>query len=575
MRRGLRHATLGVALLSLAAGCLPPPAAPRPAAADEPTTDSGPSPVDLQPRLVSRPDADPRPPALRLLQQERFDLDVQDADLRTLLVGLIRHSPFNAVVSSDVQGSVTADLSNVTLFDLLEQIVEPRGFSYQIRGNTVEVARNPIETRTYYIDYPSYTRSGGSDFTAGGALSSSASSSSSSSSSSSGGSSSSSSSDSSSTTLRTANRQDFWTELQGSLQSLVFGSAQADAQQIASSGRQVLVAAQSGLVLIRAEHSVQDQVRSFLNEMTRSTQRQVLIDTRILEVSLSDDLDLGVDVEYAPDTGGVTRGVVGRLIGPVPPRTNPATLGSSLSPVLTNGGITFGLAGDHLAARLRALAAQTDVRVVSTPRIATLNNHQALIKVVRNQVFFIAENDVQIVEGVGTTVTTDFVPQVVPIGVTLDVTPRIGEDNQITLHIHPSVSEVVGLAAQPSTIPNVPSGSLPIVDLRETDTVVRVGDGDTIVMGGLIRSRELNQETKAPLLGDIPLLGFLFRGTNVEELRTELVILLTPKILDAPRIVEVASSSMDSVDQLNALRLERRPMRQWWRTPRNQSYGVP
>jgi MSHA biogenesis protein MshL len=191
-------------------------------------------------------------------------------------------------------------------------------------------------------------------------------------------------------------------------------------------------------------------------------------------------------------------------------------------------------------------------------------------------VFFIAENDVQIVEGVGTVVTTEFVPKVVPIGVTLDVTPRIGEDGQITLHIHPSVSEVVAVQNQPSTDPMaLGTGSLPVVDLRETDTVVRVADGDTIAMGGLIRSRELNQESKVPWFGDLPLVGALFRSTHVEELRTELVILLTPQVLDAPRVVELSSANLDSLDQLNDLRIERRPRRQWWRKPLNQSYGVP
>ena len=237
---------------------------------------------------------------------------------------------------------------------------------------------------------------------------------------------------------------------------------------------------------------------------------------------------------------------------------------------------TRGVASDRLSAQLRALAAQTDVRVVSTPRVATLNNHKALIKVVRNQVFFIAETDVQIVEGVGTTTTTDFVPQIIPIGVTLDVTPRISQDGEVTLHIHPSVSEVVAVQPQPSTDPSAQqTGSLPVVDLRETDTVVRVRDAETIVIGGLMRSRNLDMERKVPFFGDLPLLGAFFRSTNVEELRTELIILLTPRILRAPTVRRVADEANASQASLDALRLARRPQRPWWRVPRGVSYGAP
>jgi len=513
----------------------------------------------FSPRWVSIAEDVPRSAEIRLLQSGRFDLDVQRADLRNVLAGLVRNSPFSLVVGNEVGGELTADLSDVSLFDILEQVVVPRGFTYRVNGSVITVERPQVETRTYRVDYPSYERQGGSDLTVFGAIESSPNL----------GSASADAQDSSASSLSTRQSQNFWLELTESLQGIVGTGENADA---GGSVRQVLVADQSGLVVVTAETPVLGKVEDFLAEMERSTRQQVLIDTRILEVTLTDDLDLGVDLEYAPSIGDSTRGAVARLIDPT--RRNAVAL-TTLSPVLSNGGFTFGVAGDRLSARLRTLAAQTDVRVISTPRVATMNNHKALIKVVRNQVFFIAETDVQLVEGVGTSIATQFVPQIIPIGVTLDVTPRISESGEITIHIHPSVSEVVGVQNQPSSDPNAQQvGSLPVIDLRETDTVVRVRDEETIVIGGLIRSRELDMESKVPGLGDLPLIGALFRSTNVEELRTELVILLTPTILQGPSVQRVTDAGRADVEALDSLREARRPRTQWWREPRGVSYGA-
>jgi MSHA biogenesis protein MshL len=521
------------------------------------------------PATVSLPDTRPRPASLRLLQEGRFHLDVQGADLRGVLAGLVRGSPFSLIVGPEVQGEVTADLRGVSLFDILEKLVVPRGYAYDVSGTLLRIGAPALETRTYEIDYPSYDRSGKSELTVYGAIETSVSI---------GESSGSESADASAASVGTTQQLDLWQELGASLRGIVLrdaaGGDTSDAAASASAGgRQVLVAEQSGLVLVRAEPAIQDEVESFLDAMTRATERQVLIDARILEVTLGDSFDLGIDLEYAPDIGGGTQGVVARLIDPT---RRDAVVQTALSAPLTDGGVTFGIAGDRLSAQLRALAAQTDVRVVSTPRVATLNNHKALIKVVRNQVFFIAETDVQLVEGVGTSITTDFVPQIVPIGVTLDVTPRISSDGQITMHIHPSVSEIVAVQSQPSTTPGTQQlGSLPVIDLRETDTVVRVQDGETIVIGGLMRSRELDIEKKVPFLGDLPLVGALFRSTAVDELRTELVVLLTPTVIEPARVRRVAADAIAPADALDTLRRARRPVRQWWRQPYGRSYGAP
>jgi MSHA biogenesis protein MshL len=533
-------------------------------------------PPTLAPRTVSIPDDDPRPAALRLLDETRFTLNVQEAELASLLLGLGRDSPFNVVVEPGVTGTVTADLEDLSLHEILDQLIYPLGYGYSVRGNVLRIFRGVRETRTYRVDYPNYQRRGSSDLTISGAIGASPEIAS-------GGSGSSEAEDTSTAGVQTTQLVDFWAELEEGLRAIVFGTGEAGSGQSqagaegAGAGalipaRQVALARQAGLVTVTAEPSVLHQVEAYLDEVALSTQRQVLIDTRILEIDIGDELELGVDWEYAPGLGA---GKVGTLTRSILPGFPAAAFAQELAPLLTSGGFLFGIAADQFGVELAALASQKDVRLVSTPSLATLNNHKAVIKVVRNEVFFIAEVKTEVVEAVGTTQTTEFVPQIIPVGVTLDITPQISEQGEITLHIHPSISEVVDIVPQPQGDPTLEeSGSLPVIDLRETDTVMRVSDKTTIVIGGLIQSREFERQRKVPLLGDIPLLGQIFRRTDTEETRTELLIMVTPRILDPPRIVRVREEAERSIGEAEALRQERLHERPWWRPPFRQYYGV-
>lgn len=535
----------------------------------------------ILPRSLRIPEHSPRPATYRLLEQTRFTLNVQDASLRGLLLGFGRESPLNIVVESAVAGSVTADLEDVSLLEILDEVVRPLGFRYELVGNVLRVFRTDRETRYYRLDYPNYKRSGNSDLTISGAIESKPSF---------GGDSDSGGEDASIAGVQTEQIVDFWSEIDATLRAMVFG--QSDGGDIADESdedegadetgssdagvplpqRRVSVSRQSGVISVTAETEVLAEVERYLRAVTRASGRQVLIDARILEISLSDNLDFGVELEVAPSYGGSTVGVFERLIIP---GLREASLVQSLGGEFNAGSFSFGLANDDIGVIIESLAEQTDVRLVSTPRIATLNNHKALIKVVRNEVFFIAEVEVTVVEGSGSDSATQFTPQIVPVGVTLDVTPQISEDGFVTMHIHPSVSEIVDIRLQPRTSDEqTDTGSLPVIDLREADSVLRVPDATTIVIGGLIQSREFDRERKVPLLGDIPGLGRLFRGSRVEERRSELVILITPRILDAPRISRIWEETENAYAELESLRDERRVARPWWRKPRGQSYGV-
>jgi MSHA biogenesis protein MshL len=517
----------------------------------------------IEPRTLSLPDDDPRPPVVRLLSRGRYTLNVQDADLPGLLLGLGKDIPVNVVVGPNVQGKVSADLENVSVMDILEQVVRPRGLHYRIEGNSVRIYDTDRETRIYQVDYPNTRRTGSAQFTVSGAVAQEIAL---------GDTGSASSGDTSTSAVNTEQEVDLWGEIEQGVRLILFGSQDAASSDEEESpeapSRRVLVSRQAGVLMVTASDSVLDEIEGYLTTVVRSIGRQVMLDARIVEVALNDEVDLGLDLEVSPGyptngtnaAGTIVRTITGGLV-----RDN-ATLLQDLAPTLTAGGFTFGIATDNVGAILNALARQSDLRVISTPRIATLNNHKALIKVVRNEVFFIANVEVEAFESVGQTAVTTFEPTITPVGVTLDVTPQVSEYGEITLHVHPSVSEIVEIRSQPRLPGQTDVGSLPVVDLRETDTVLRVQDGDTVVIGGLIQHRELDVERKIPLLGDIPWVGQLFRQMDVEERRSELVIFLTPTVLDPPTINRVAAEGERDLQNLDELRLKRRAIRSsWWR----------
>jgi MSHA biogenesis protein MshL len=220
MKTDLRTTGRLLTLLTLALACATDPATAPPVAAEVAPV---PPPPALSPRSVSIPDGRPRPGALRLLEETRFTLNVQDAEIGSLLLGLGRESPFNVVVEPDVVGRVTVDLKEISLREILDQLVHPLGFDYRVQGNLLRVFRAAVRTRTYRVDYPSYVRSGSSDLTISGAIAArpkigeaSAGSAG--------------AQDTSTAGVQTTQVIDFWAELGGALRAIVFGASMDDSE---------------------------------------------------------------------------------------------------------------------------------------------------------------------------------------------------------------------------------------------------------------------------------------------------------------------------------------------------------
>ncbi|MFW5970311.1 MAG: pilus (MSHA type) biogenesis protein MshL, partial [Halofilum sp. (in: g-proteobacteria)] len=331
--------------------------------------------------------------------------------------------------------------------------------------------------------------------------------------------------------IATDSKANFWATLRDTVRSIV-GSGD---------GRSVIVDPQAGLVVVRAMPGELRDVRGYLSAAQDNLQRQVVLEAKILEVELSESSETGINWAALGDgsngdavaagQGTVSDGSTDALTdgGAFDPDsvTNPGSSGGAFD----FGGIfAVGARANDFAALIRLLNTQGDVQVLSSPRVSTLNNQKAVIKVGSDE-FFVTdiESDTDTTAATSTRNTdVDLTPFF--SGIALDVTPQISESGEITLHVHPTVSEVTDQQKNITFGGEEQSLPLAVSQVRESDSVVRAEDGQVIVIGGLMQDKASRNRAEPGGLGDLPLIGGAFRQKADSSSRSELVILLRPMI---------------------------------------------
>jgi MSHA biogenesis protein MshL len=314
------------------------------------------------------------------------------------------------------------------------------------------------------------------------------------------------------TFIRSSTKTNFWGDLQQTLTAIIGQTG---------GGRQVVISPQAGLVTIRAYPSELRQVRTFINSAESHLQRQVILEAKILEVTLSDGYQQGIQWENVLGHVGNTNVNFG------------TSAGSGLSDKITSaiGGVTsLSIKGSDFTTMINLLDTQGDVDVLSSPRVTASNNQKAVIKVGTDEYFV---TNVSSTTVAGTTPITTPQVELTPFfsGIALDVTPQIDKDGNVLLHVHPSVIDV---KEQTKSIKvSDESLELPLAqsEIRESDTVIRAASGDVVVIGGLMKSENIEVVSQVPLLGDIPFIGELFKNRSQQKKKTELIILLKPTVV--------------------------------------------
>lgn len=507
----------------------------------------------LPPLVVEMPRADTQKP------ETRFDLSVNNAPAGQVFMAIVSGTPYSMVLHPDVKGEISVNLKDVSVTEALNTLRDLYGFDYTVQGNRIVVLPASLQTRIFQVNYLQAQRRGRTEtrVSSGSIADGSASPGSPTPGAipvpTTGPTGGTGTRPAESSRVTTTSDSDFWGDIQKSLGTILGGST----------GSNVVVNTQSGVIVVRAMPNELRSVEQFLKSMQLIVERQVVLEAKIIEVSLRDGFQAGVN--WAAFRDGNTRygtgvispgtvlrrdGAIGTLGTPSPTAngtifSSDALVGGSVGTVASGLALGSGAAGgvfglalqtQNFAALLSFLETQGSVNVLSSPRVATINNQKAVLKVGTDDFFVTNVSTTSSTSGTNTTVTPTITVAPFFSGIALDVTPQIDGDNNIILHIHPSVSDVVE-KRKVIDLGSLGSFTLPLASssVNETDTVVRVQDGNIVAIGGLMRQQSFNDRSQVPGVGNIPGLGNLFRQRDVTNTKSELVILLKPTLINNER----------------------------------------
>lgn len=467
--------------------------------------------------------------------EQRFDLVVNNAPAVQVLMGIVSGTRYSMLVSPEVAGTVSVNLKDVTVFDALDALRDLYGYDYRVDGTRIFVEAPGLRTRIFKINYLDAQRKGTSDTRViSGSVSDVPTAANGNAAASPGGTTvpGATSKALETSKVSTTVSSDFWGEVRAALDAIIGNK----------DGRNVIVSPQSGVIVVRAMPKELREVASYLKAAQISVDRQVMLEAKIIEVQLNDGFQTGINWA-AFGQNDQHRFSVGADATSFQLPGGAVVGGSTLGSVLGNGlpgshGATpdglFGLAFQtgSFAALINFLQTQGAVHVLSSPRIATLNNQKAVLKVGTDE-FFVTNVSTTTVTGTATTTTPNVTLQPFFSGIALDVTPQIDDKGDVILHIHPSVSQVTEKDKQINLGSNFGTLNLPLASssVSETDSLVRAQDGNIVAIGGLMRQATTDNRAQVPGVGDVPLFGALFRNTNSLTQKRELVILLKPTVI--------------------------------------------
>lgn len=475
--------------------------------------------------------------------EERFSLAFNAVPAQQFFMSLVTGTRYSMLVHPDVSGTISANLKDVTIFEALNAIREQYGYDYKVEGNTIYIKPLTMQTRVFRVNYLTGNRKGNSEIrVASSSLTNTQSPGTNSTPGSTPTPAANGNSVLDSSKISTTSTSDFWGELKSSLEAIV-GNKE---------GRSVVVSPQSGVVVVRGMWDELRNVSAYLKATQLSVDRQVILEAKILEVQLNDGYQSGVN--WAAFRVGGNGKVSAGMLGPNTVLQNNGSLVTGATSVDTGsatfsggqfgttsagrniaaaaGGL-FGLAfqSSNFAALLSFLETQGTVHVLSSPRIATMNNQKAVLKVGTDE-FFVTNVSTTTTTGTATTTSPSVTVQPFFSGVALDVTPQIDDEGNIILHIHPSVSNVTAGNQQVNLgSAGTLSLPLPVSSISETDSVVRGQDGQIVAIGGLMRQATTSDRSQLPGAGSLPVVGNLFGNTNQAMQKRELVILLKPTVV--------------------------------------------
>ena len=453
------------------------------------------------PQPVTQVPALPRPGKREKL--ETYTVVVNQVPIRELLFSMARDADLNLDIDSDISGEITMNAIDQTLPKILDRIESQADVTYFLDGDTLKVRADKPYLHVYNVNYLNISRESGGKVSVSteiGATSSGINTTGSGGSGGSGGGSS--SENKANSDIENESINEFWTTITLNIGGILGQEIKASSGARLVTGNNIIVNRESGIIAVRATSKQHKSIKGFIDQVVGSAQRQVLIEATIAEVQLSDNYQAGIDWSVVSETaivGGtevLTKGGIQDVIG--------GSLGSSpFFQLATAGSIN----GNPLNITLKALETFGDVKVLSSPKVMTLNNQTAILKVVDNEVYFTTNVEVDagsVNQNSQIVVDTDV--NTVPVGIVMSVTPYIDELETVTLNIRPTISRIISFVDDPNPLladAGVVS-QIPVLQIREIETMLKVDDSETAVIGGLMQD-QINKENRGvPILSSIP-----------------------------------------------------------------------
>lgn len=475
------------------------------------------------------------PPPVQRKPEEVFTVVVHDLPANELLFALARDAKMNVDITPGITGKVSLNAIDQTLSQILERLKRQIDIRYRMMGDTLVISPDAPYFVQYSIPYINMTRSnvnsvsistqvastgGGAGGDSGGGGEE-------------GGS-------NSSTVVSSSSLHMFWETLLNNIKAMlrnkdslrnqenkIGDSEQSSQNNNAAQDSNIVAHQETGIIAVRAKESMQREIRKYIDNVVEHASRQVLIEATIVEVELSDKYQTGVDWSVLSNNGSVSVSssqAFQDLVLGAAPAINPAALA---------------ITGSDVMASIKLLDTFGNTRVLSSPKLMVLNNQAAVLKVVRNDVYFTTS---------ATTETTDTGPPVttfetelhtVPVGLVMNVIPQISDNNEVIINARPSISRKVAeaLDPHPDLAANNIENRIPVIEVREMESILKINDGDIGIIGGLMQDSVDNETEGTPGLSRVPYLDNIFSYKSKENKKTELVVFLRPRIIKKASIV--------------------------------------
>jgi general secretion pathway protein D len=459
--------------------------------------------------------------------EETFTVVVNQVPVRELLFALARDANVNVDVHPEIEGNVTLNAIDQSLYQILDRISRQLDVRYENQDDTLVIVPDSAFLRTYRVDYVNVTRKSTGKIGASSSIEAAGEAR---------------FTNTSSSDIDSTSDNEFWQTLEASLDEIVkpaLGSG--DPRQ-----KRVIVNRESGLVLVRATTSQHELVQEYLDQVIASATRQVLIEATIVEVELNDRYQAGINWQVFTRQGGLLGAGI--------------TLGADVGSAFTAGasgavtGLIFdasdaptGSAKRDVEVSISLLNEFGDTQVLSSPKVMALNNQPAILKVVDNEVYFEVTTDVTPGNtNTNATVSFDTDVRTVSVGLVMNVIPQVSESDNVTLNVRPTITRIrefvddpavpVALAQAGLTSAVNVANQVPVIQVRETESVMRVGSGQLAILGGLMQDRQTKDDESVPGASEVPAFGELFNFREREQTKTELVVFLRPTVIRTPDV---------------------------------------